>query len=167
VPAGGFEEAGLVQPERSDTVQAGRIFHQRLAVIGHRPRDGRPADPQVPGDRGHRVGVLADPPARLGPGPAGQHRPRPDRGLLLGPGAHFAGRLTTAPDPLAPGQHHRPAADWQVPYLDRAARMQSGLAATGRTAHRGGGGLDLQPPFVVDDLGGGDLEPVQAEQDRP
>jgi hypothetical protein len=45
--------------------------------------------------------------------------------------------------------------------------MNSGLAATGRTANRGGGGLDRQPPLVVDDLGGGDLEAVQAEQDRP
>jgi hypothetical protein len=45
--------------------------------------------------------------------------------------------------------------------------MESGLAAAGRTAHRGGGGLDRKPPFVVDDLGGGDLEFVQAEQDRP
>jgi hypothetical protein len=45
--------------------------------------------------------------------------------------------------------------------------MDSGLGAAGRTAHRGGGGLDPTPPFVVDDLGGGDLEPVQAEQDRP
>jgi hypothetical protein len=45
--------------------------------------------------------------------------------------------------------------------------MQSGLGAAGRTAHRGGGGLDRQPPLVICDLGGGDLEPVQAEQDRP
>jgi hypothetical protein len=45
--------------------------------------------------------------------------------------------------------------------------MEPGLAATGRTAHRGGGGLDRQPPLVVDDLGGGDLEAVQVEQDRP
>jgi hypothetical protein len=45
--------------------------------------------------------------------------------------------------------------------------MQPGLAAAGRTAHGGGGGLDGQPPVVVDDLGGGDFESVQAEQDRP
>jgi uncharacterized protein YdhG (YjbR/CyaY superfamily) len=45
--------------------------------------------------------------------------------------------------------------------------MESGLGAAGRTAHRGGGGLDPKPPLVVGDLGGGDLEPVQAEQDRP
>jgi len=45
--------------------------------------------------------------------------------------------------------------------------MASGLGAAGITAHRGGGGLDRQPPFVVGGLGGGDLEAVQAEQDRP
>jgi hypothetical protein len=45
--------------------------------------------------------------------------------------------------------------------------MQPGLVAAGRTAHGGGSGLDLQPPLVVDDLGGGDFESVQAEQDRP
>jgi hypothetical protein len=45
--------------------------------------------------------------------------------------------------------------------------MKPGLGATCRAAHRGGGGLDRQPPLVVDDLGGGDLESVQAEQDRP
>jgi hypothetical protein len=37
---------------------------------------------QVPGDGGDRVGILADPSAGLGPGPLGQHRPRPDRGSL-------------------------------------------------------------------------------------
>jgi hypothetical protein len=45
--------------------------------------------------------------------------------------------------------------------------MNSGLGATGDAAHRGGGGLDRQPPLAVDDLGGGDLEAIQAEQDRP
>jgi hypothetical protein len=136
-------------------------------MIGHRPHHRRPADPQVAGDRRDRVGVLADPPACLGPGPLGQHRPRPDRGRLLGPGLDRTGRLDTAPHPLAPGQHHRPPADRQVPHPHRAASMKSGLGAAGRTAHRGGGGLDRQPPLVICDLGGGDLEPVQAEQDRP
>jgi hypothetical protein len=45
--------------------------------------------------------------------------------------------------------------------------MEPGLGATGRTAHRGGGGVDPKPPLVVDDLGGGDLEAIKAEQDRP
>jgi hypothetical protein len=45
--------------------------------------------------------------------------------------------------------------------------MKSGLGVTGHTAHRGGGGVDRQPPLVVDDLGGGDLESIRAEQDRP
>jgi hypothetical protein len=45
--------------------------------------------------------------------------------------------------------------------------MESGLAAASRAAHRGGGGLDPKPPLLIHDLGGGDFEPVQAEQDRP
>jgi hypothetical protein len=68
---------------------------------------------------------------------------------------------------LSQARHHRAAADRQVPHPDRAASMQPGLAAAGRTAHGGGGGLDGQPPVVVDDLGGGDFESLQAEQDRP
>jgi hypothetical protein len=38
--------------------------------------------------------------------------------------------------------------------------MQSGLAAAGRTTHRGGGGLDGKPPFAAYDLGSGDLESI-------
>jgi hypothetical protein len=165
--AGGLEEAGLIQPERGHPVQAGRIFHQRGAVIGHRPHHRRPANPQIPGDRGDRVGVLADPPARLGPGPLGQHRPSSDHGHLLGPGPDRTGRFPTTPHPFAPDQHHRAATDRQVPHPDRTASMQSGPAATGGTAHRGGGGLDRQSPLLIHHLGGGDLEAVQAEQDRP
>jgi hypothetical protein len=148
-------------------MQAGRVVDQRLAVIGHRPHHRRPANPQVTGDRRHRVGVLADPPARLGPGPLGQHRPSSDRDRLLGPGPGRTGRLHTPPHPLAPGQHHRAAADWQVPHLDRTASMQSGLGATGHATHCGGSGVDPKPPLVVHDLSGGDLESIKAEQDRP
>jgi hypothetical protein len=56
--AGGLEEAGLVQAERGDTVQAIGILHQRPAVIGHRPHHGRPANPEVTRHRRDRVGVL-------------------------------------------------------------------------------------------------------------
>jgi hypothetical protein len=65
--AGGLQQAGLVQPEPGHPIQASRVLHQRPAVIGHRSHDGRPADPQITAGRGHRVGVLADPPADLGP----------------------------------------------------------------------------------------------------
>jgi hypothetical protein len=34
-------------------------------VIGHRPHHRRPPDPEVTGDRRDRVGILADPSARL------------------------------------------------------------------------------------------------------
>jgi hypothetical protein len=107
----GLEKAGLVHPEGGHTRQATSVVHQRSAVVSDRPHDGRPADPQVAGHRGHGVGVLADPPAGLGAGSFGQHRPRTDGGRPLGPGPHPAGRLTTAPQALAPPQHHRAATD--------------------------------------------------------
>jgi hypothetical protein len=56
--AGGLEEGGLVQAERGHTLQPRGVVHQRDAVVSHCPHDGRPADPEVAGDRGDRVGVL-------------------------------------------------------------------------------------------------------------
>ena len=50
----------------------------------------------------------ADTPRR---GPARSAPPETDRGDLLGPGPHPTGLFATAPDPLAPQQHHRPPAD--------------------------------------------------------
>ena len=161
---GGLEEAGLVQPEPAHPVQARGVIHQLGAVLSHRPHDGRPADPQVAGDRGHCVGVLTDPPTRLGAGPFGQHRPRPDGGRLLGPGPDPAGRLPTAPEALAPPQHHRPAADRQVAHPDRAPAVRSGPHATTRTADHRGRGLDGKLPFATHELGRDELEAVQAEQ---
>jgi hypothetical protein len=161
---GGLEEGGLVQAKRGDTVQAGGVVHQRGAVLNHRPHDGRPANPQVAGDRRHRVGVLADPPARLGAGPLGQHRPRPDGGRLLGPGPHRAGLLATAPEALAPGQHHRPAADRQVPHPDRAPAVRGSRPAAAPTADRPDRRLDGELPFVSHELSRDELEAVQVEQ---
>jgi hypothetical protein len=160
----GFQEAALVQPKLGDTVQARRVVHQRAAVVAHRSHDGRPTDAEVAGDRRHRVGVLADPPARLGAGPLGQHRPRTDRGHPLGPGPHAAGGLTTAPDALAPQEHHRPAADRQVTHPDRPAAVQAGAHAAARAAGHRGRRLDGELPLATRHLGGEDLKAVQAEQ---
>jgi hypothetical protein len=162
--ASGLEEAGLVQAKRGDPVQASGILHQRPAVIGHRPHHGRPANPEVTRHRRDRVGVLADPPARLGAGPFRQHRPRTDRGDVLGPGPYPAGRLGAAPDPLAPRQHHRPAASGQVAYPYRTAAVGFGLRATACAADQFCRGLDHQPPLAARHLRGEDLEAVQAKQ---
>jgi hypothetical protein len=162
--AGGLEEAGLVQPERGDTVQPRGVLHQRAAVLGHGSHDGRPADAEVAGDRRDRVGVFTDPPARLGPGPFGQHRPRADRDRLLGPGPHSAGRLPAAPQALAPAQHHRPATDRQVTHPNRAAAVRGGRHATACTADHRGRGLDDQLPLTTQQLGRDELEAVQVQQ---
>jgi hypothetical protein len=95
-------------------------------MITHRPHHRRPANPQVAGDRGDRVGVLADAPTGLGAGPLGQHRPRPDRGRLLGPGPRLAGQLMTAPEALAPQEHRRPATERQVAHPDRPSAVELG-----------------------------------------
>jgi hypothetical protein len=157
-------EGGLVQPEPAHPVQARGVVHQRSAVLVHGPHDGRPADPQVAGDRRHRVGVLADPPTRLGAGPLGQHRPRTDGGRSLGPGPHRAGLLPTAPDALAPGQHYRLAADRQVTHPDRAAAVRGSRHAAAHTADHRGRSLDGELPFVSHELSRDELEAVQVEQ---
>jgi hypothetical protein len=108
------------------------------------------------------VGVLAHPPAGLDAGPLGQHRPGADRGRLLGPGADPTGRLPTAPQALAPGQHDRPAAERQVTYPDRAAAVELGPHATAGAANHGGGGLDLELPLAGHDFGGEDLKPSKS-----
>jgi hypothetical protein len=120
--------------------------------------------PQVASDRCDRVGVLADPPAGLSAGSLGQHRPGTDRGHLLGPGPHPAGGLTTAPDPLAPGQHHRMAADREVAHPNCAPAVELGLYPTAQAPDHGGRGLDGEPPFAAHHLGRDDLKAVQAEQ---
>jgi hypothetical protein len=157
--AGGLEEAALVQPERGDILQPRGVLHQRAPVVSHRPHDGRPANPQVTSHRRDRVGVLAHPPAGLGPGPLGQHRPGADRIYLLGPGPHPAGRLPAAPDPLGPQEHHRPAADRQVTHPDRAAAMGLGPHATAWAADRRRRGLDCQPPLAARHVRGKDSKP--------
>jgi hypothetical protein len=131
----------------------------------HRPHHGRPANPEVTRDRGHGVGVLADPPTGLGAGSLGQHRPGTDRGRPLGPGADPACWLTTAPDPpLAPGSTtgqpplgrsrtrtvRRPWSSARAP-----RPLKSTAVAVVWTASR------HWPPATT---GGEDLEAVQAEQ---
>jgi hypothetical protein len=153
------KKARLVQAEGRHTLQASSVLHQRPAVISHRPHHGRPANPEVTSDRGHRVSVLADPPTRLSAGPLSQHRPRADRGHPLGPAAHAAGRLPTAPDPLAPPQHHRTATDRQVPHPNRTAAMELSPHPTTLTADHGGRGLDGELPLTGRDLRGEDLKP--------
>jgi hypothetical protein len=136
-------------------------------MVSHRPHHRRPPHAEVTGDRRDRVGVLADPPARLGAGPLGQHRPGADGGHPLGPGPHPAGRLPTAPQALAPPQHDRPAADRQVPHPHQAAAVGSGPHPTAPTADHGGRGLDDKLPLTTHHLRGEDLEAVQVQQQRP
>jgi hypothetical protein len=162
--AGRLEEGGLIQAEGGHTLQAHSVVHQRGAVLVYGPHDGRPANAEVACHCGDRVGVLADPPAGLGPGPLGQHCSRADGRHPLGPGPHLAGWLSTAPDALAPGQDHRPATSGQIAHPDRAPAVQLGPYPTAHAANHGRRGLDGKLPLAAHDLCGEDLKAVQAQQ---
>jgi hypothetical protein len=149
---GGPKEAGLVQAQRGHAMQASRVVDQPPAMLAHGSHHRRPAHPQVAGDRRHRVGVLADSSAGLGAGPLGQHRPRTDHLGVLGPGPHPTGRLRTAPDALASGQHDRAATDWQVADPNRPPCVGLGLHAARRAADPGRGRLDPQLPLATSQL---------------
>src|SRR5215216_1389933 len=84
------------------------LLHQQ--VDGHAPR-------------GDRVGVLADPSARLGPGPLGQHRPGEDRGrplvqVRIHRPAHNSARSTCAT--TAPPAGRRSASPAPAPSVGHA-----------------------------------------------
>ena len=64
--------------------------------------------PQIGSDLGHRVRVLPDPAARLGPSPLGQHTPRSDHHGPLGERDRRTRPVPAAPHPLRPTQQ-RPA----------------------------------------------------------
>ena len=84
--AGRGQKRGLIDAEGGDPGQPGRIGHQRPAMVTHRLHHRVPAHAVLDRHRRDVVAVLADPPARLRPGPFGQRRPRPDRLAGLGPG---------------------------------------------------------------------------------
>jgi uncharacterized protein YxjI len=155
-------------PGPDDLEMRGNLFDHEFTIsrglVSHRPHHGRPPNPQVTGHRGHRMGVLPDPPTGLGAGPLGQHHWGADHLGLLGPGPDAAGGLSAAPDPLAPGQHHRPVTDRQVTHPDSPAAMQGGAHAAACAADHRRRGLDLELPLATHHLGGEDLEAVQAEQ---
>jgi hypothetical protein len=159
-------EAGLIQPKRGHILQPPRVIHQRPAVVSHRPHHRLPANPEVTGHRRHRVGVLADPPAGLGAGPLGQYHPRSDPSYPLSPGPHPTSRLPTAPDPLAPAQHHRPATNRQVTHPDHPATVRSGSHPAAHAADHRGRGLDIELPLATYELGCHDLQAIQVQQ-RP
>ena len=147
----------------------------------HPPRRAAPSPSGVPWSATARITVaqptprsrataatawefLADPTTGLSAGSLGQHRPGTDRGRPLGPGVHPAGWRTTAPDPLAPGQHTGRPPTEQVAHPDRTAAVELGpyprplhptAVAAVWTASR------HSPPATT---GGEDLEAVQAEQ---
>jgi hypothetical protein len=91
------------QPGRGDTLQPRRVVHQRAAVVTHGPHDGRPADPEVAGDRRDRMGVLAGTLQRgRRPRPAGVLR-QPAARRAHGPRPRNRSRIWRAVRPERPG----------------------------------------------------------------
>jgi len=138
------------------------VDHQRPAVVSHRPHDGRPANPQIAGDRRDRVGVLptrrqASARARSvstaegGSWPSARSRSAPHRPA---PDSARSACASTAPPPAATGQVADP---------DGAPAMGLGPHPTAHTADHGRRGLDLELPLATLDGRGEDLEAVQVE----
>ena len=100
VGRGGGQERRLVEAQRLDDSHPVRVIDERAAAVPHRRRGGVPAHAD-PSHRGDGEGVLAHPPARLGPGPAGERRPWRDGRVLFGPGLAVAAGLGARHERLA------------------------------------------------------------------
>jgi hypothetical protein len=124
----------------------------------HRPQHGRPANAEVTSDRGHRVGVLADPPPGLSAGSLGQRRPGTDRGRppaqVPTPQAGSRQRQIRLRQTAPPDSRHW-AGRVPGPCAGRGARP----APLGPEVDRGGRGLDDEPPSPPATTGGEDLKP--------
>jgi hypothetical protein len=163
---GGLEEAGLVQPEPGHTVQARGVVHQLGAMIGHRPHHRGPADPRsrataatawasVPTRRQASARARQVSTARAGSRPSARSRSGPHR-----PARHSATPACARP---APPDGRRSAGPAPAPCGEHGV----GLGCRKPRSPPWWRCLDPKPPLLIHDLGGGDLEPVQAEQDRP
>jgi hypothetical protein len=119
--------------------------------------------PRVTSDRGHRVGVLADPPPGLSAGSLGQHRPGTDRGRppaqVPTPQAGSRQRQIRLRQTAPPDSRHW-AGRAPGPCAGRGARP----APLGPEVDRGGRGLDGEPPLAACDHRRRGPQAVQAEQ---
>jgi hypothetical protein len=154
-PAQGMEAAGVAGLKRIALAGDDGGRGARSCPPGHAERVRDPRSGRV---------TLADLLEGPLPGPFGQHRPRRDRLVLLGPRPDLAGRVRAAPDPLPPAQQHRTATDWQVPHPARASVLRPRHRAAVRAAHQIGGGLHQQLKLSADVRRGQDVEPGQPEQ---
>jgi hypothetical protein len=127
------EKPGSSSPSAA-TLQAGRVVHQRPAVVAHAPHAGRPADAEVAGDRRHGWASLptrraASPePARSAP-PEDEPRP-PAR-------SRFPYRRQARCDRYRPDthrQHHRGRERRRCPPPEASILLGASLGASGRTA---------------------------------
>ncbi len=94
------------------------------------------ASPEVAGRPGHRVHVATDLGRRPHAGPSGHRGPgRGDVRVVLGPGAHLAIGVTTAPAALQPHQGDGTPEGGKVGQLDSVPVLEPRPGPAGRTAH--------------------------------
>jgi hypothetical protein len=110
----GMAHHRLVQAQRLHALEASGIVHQGLAVVAHRRHGRAPANAEVPGHLGHRVVLLAGPPADVGPGPLGS-----DALAEMAGWCSLQGRTSqsapTQRQMRLPRHHHVPPGDGQGP----------------------------------------------------
>lgn len=157
----------LVDPERGDVVEAGRVRSHRCQQRLHGPPDRAPGRPELPG-QARDGGVLPTHLPQRPPGRAGrQQRSRPrDVVLDLGERADRAGRFGAAPGPLPPDQPDRPAAARHVDQRHPPPTASHGDDPALAAAHRRGRGLHDHPqPACRRLVDGDDVDAGQAHEE--
>ncbi len=139
----------LVHPKRAHPGQPIRSTRARGRLDLHRPPQGVPVHPQMPGQRRDRGVVVGQRIGRPLDRPGGEHGPRRDQLMLLRPGPGRAVRLGAAPDPLQPDDQDRHAEARRVRREYSAPAMTDRDDATAPAAGHVGAGLDGDNQLAV------------------
>jgi len=123
--AGGPQERGLVDPDRAHPGQPVRVLDQRGAVVNDLGHDRVPGHAEL----GRDPVVVSDLLERPLPGPVGQHRPRGDRVVLLGPGLLLAQPVSSLDNPLAPTENDPAQLQSEEPLICCIGRMSHPVPA--------------------------------------
>ncbi|HSK90823.1 MAG TPA: hypothetical protein VK875_05890 [Euzebyales bacterium] len=102
------QPGGLIDTQVGHAGQPSRVVDQRSSVVLDRAHGRVPPDAVLPGDLGDRRAITADPAAHRLLRAVGQHRPRRDPRVLLGPGPGRTPALGAPPAAFAPPQPHEP-----------------------------------------------------------
>lgn len=142
-------EEHLVETEGLDVAEAMLvIINERFTVTQEGVVHGVPGAAQLLGDLFHAAPVLADLAGQPSSGAIGRQVTREgNAAVLLGPGPHRTGRVSTTEPTHVPNQADRTSVDRQVHEGDRGPVLHPGDHATLGTAHH------RSPRFEVDGEG--------------